>query len=160
MAVDMSLSKPNLLSRGLTRTKIMSKIMPIARAALMGLAAAGLVVSTAQAQASAAKPTRADRPCFSLSDWHGWSSPDSKTMYLKVRNRDVYRLDLTHGSNQLNWPGSHLVTVVRGSDRICNPIDLDLRVSDGFGMAIPIRAKTITKLTPDEIAAIPKKDRP
>jgi len=138
----------------------MSTIMPITRTTLMALAAAGLVASAAQAQTPAAKPARVDRPCFSLSDWHGWSSPDSKTMYLKVRNRDVYRLDLTHGSNQLNWPGSHLVTVVRGSDRICNPIDLDLRVSDGFGMAIPIRAKTITKLTPDEIAAIPKKDRP
>ncbi len=50
--------------------------------------------------------------------------------------------------------------MVRGSDRICTPIDLDLRVSDGFGMAMPIRAKTITKLTPEEIAAIPKKDRP
>ena len=138
----------------------MSTIMPITRTALMALAAAGLVASAAQAQTPAAKPPRVERPCFSLSDWHGWSSPSEKILYLKVRNRDVYRLDLTHGSNQLNWPGSHLVTVVRGSDRICNPIDLDLRVSDGFGMAIPIRAKTITKLTPDEIAAIPKKDRP
>jgi hypothetical protein len=138
----------------------MSKIMPIARAGLMALAAAGLLASTAQAQAPAAKPVRAERPCFSLSDWHGWSSPSEKVMYLKVRNRDVYRLDLAHGSNQLNWPGTHLVTVVRGSDRICSPIDLDLRVSDGFGMAIPIRANTITKLTPEEIAAIPKKDRP
>jgi hypothetical protein len=136
----------------------MSTIMPIARVALATLAVTGLIASAAQAQTPAAKPARG--PCFSLSDWHGWSSPSEKVMYLKVRNRDVYRLDLTHGSNQLNWPGTHLVTVVRGSDRICNPIDLDLRVSDGFGMAIPLRAKTITKLTPEEIAAIPKKDRP
>lgn len=142
----------------------MSTIMPIARTALTALAAAGLLASAAHAQGSVpdakAKPARVDRPCFSLSDWHGWSAPNDKTMYLKVRNRDVYRLDLAHGSNQLTWPGSHLVTIVRGSDRICNPIDLDLRVSDGSGFAIPIRAKTITKLTPEEVAAIPKKDRP
>jgi len=139
----------------------MSKIMPIARAGLMALAAAGLVASAAQAQEPTAKPARVARPCFSLSDWHGWSAPNDKVLYLKVRNRDVYRLDLAHGSNQLTWPGSHLVSVVRGSDRVCNPIDLDLRVADSFYMpGIPIRAKTITKLTPDEIAAIPKKDRP
>lgn len=143
----------------------MSKIMPIARAGLMALAAAGLIASAAQAQTPAqegalAKPAKPARTCFSLSDWHGWTAPNKNTMYLKVRNRDVYRLDLAHGSSQLTWPGSHLVTIVRGSDNICSPLDLDLRVSDGTGFAIPIRAKTITKLTTEEIAALPKKDRP
>ena len=103
---------------------------------------------------------RAARSCFYLSDWDGWSAPNKDTLYLKVRNRDVYRVDLAHGTNQLTSPGVHLVSVVRGVDSVCAPLDLDLRVSDGFGMAMPIRAKTITKLTPDEIAAIPKKDRP
>jgi hypothetical protein len=79
---------------------------------------------------------------------------------MKVRGRDVYRVDLAYGSNQLTWPGTHLVSVVRGPDSICHPLDLDLRVSDGMGFAIPIRAKTITKLTPEQIQALPKKDRP
>ncbi len=103
---------------------------------------------------------RAARSCFYLSDWDGWSAPNKDTLYLKVRNRDVYRVDLAHGTNQLTSPGVHLVSVVRGVDSVCAPLDLDLRVSDGFGMAMPIRAKTITKLTREEIAAIPKKDRP
>ena len=103
---------------------------------------------------------RAARSCFYLSDWDGWSAPNKDTLYLKVRNRDVYRVDLAHGTNQLTSPGVHLVSVVRGVDSVCAPLDLDLRVSDGFGMAMPIRAKTITKLTRQEIAAIPKKDRP
>lgn len=137
----------------------MIKIHVLARAALAGLALTAAVTASAQAQPSS-KPARVERPCFSLSDWHGWSSPSRDILYMKVRNKDVYRLDLAHGSSQLNWPGSHIVSVVRGSDRVCAPIDLDLRVSDGFGEGIPIRAKTITKLTPEEIAAIPKKDRP
>ena len=103
---------------------------------------------------------RAARSCFYLSDWDGWSAPNKDTLYLKVRNRDVYRVDLAHGTNQLTSPGVHLVSVVRGVDSVCAPLDLDLRVSDGFGMDMPIRAKTITKLTREEIAAIPKKDRP
>lgn len=126
---------------------------------LAGLALAAGIATTASAQSPAAKPARADRPCFSLSDWRGWSSPSRDVLYMKVRNRDVYRVDLSYGSNQLQWPGTHIVNVVRGSDRVCAPLDLDLQVSDGF-MATPIRAKSITKLTPEEIAAIPKKDRP
>ena len=137
----------------------MTKISFLARAAVAGFAlvAAGGAQAQAPAQAPAAKPRP---PCFSLSDWRGWSSPSRDVLYMKVRHKDVYRLDLTRGSNQLGSAGTHIVSVVRGSDRICNPIDLDLRVSDGFGFAMPIRAKTITKLTPEEIAAIPKKDRP
>lgn len=140
----------------------MSKLTRITRAALIGLAIAGLGASAASA-AQGDAPTKADKParqCFYLSDWRGWTAPDKNTLYMKVRGRDVYRVDLAYGSNQLTWPGTHLVSVVRGPDSICHPLDLDLRVSDGMGFAIPIRAKTITKLTPEQIQALPKKDRP
>lgn len=142
----------------------MSNIAHIARAALVGLAISAPLAlggpAAAQGSAPAAKPEKPARQCFYLSDWRGWSAPDKDTLYLKVRGRDVYRVDLAYGSSQLTWPGTHLVSVVRGIDSVCGPLDLDLRVSDGFGMAIPIRAKTITKLTPEQVAALPKKDRP
>ena len=141
----------------------MSKMTPLARVALIGLAVAGFSASAAlahQAPAEPAKPAKPPRQCFYLSDWRGWTAPDKNTLYMKVRGRDVYRVDLAYGSNQLTWPGSHLVSVVRGPDSVCHPLDLDLRVSDGFGFAMPIRAKAITKLTPEEIAALPKKSRP
>ena len=138
----------------------MSKITHSARAALIGLAIAGFSGLAASAQDAAPAPAKPARQCFYLSDWRGWTAPDKNTLYMKVRGRDVYRVDLAWGSNQLTWPGSHLVSVVRGSDSICQPLDLDLRVSDGMGFAVPIRAKAITKLTPDEIKAIPKKYQP
>jgi len=140
----------------------MTDVISLARGSLLAVALAGGLAATAvHAQEAAAAPAaKPARTCFYLSDWHGWTSPDRDTLYLKVRSKDVYRLDLAHGSSQLQWPGSHLVSVVRGSDRICSPIDLDLSVSDGYSMSIPIRAKTITKMTPEEIAAIPKKYRP
>jgi hypothetical protein len=124
---------------------------------LLAAAAPALADAPAAGADAAPKPARA---CFYLSDWSNWKAPDNKTLYLKVRNRDVYRVDLSHGGGMLTSPGVHLVSVVRGSDQICAPLDLDLRVSDGFGFAMPIMAKAITKLTPEEIAAIPKKDRP
>ena len=69
-------------------------------------------------------------------------------------------MDLSHGTSMLTSPGVHLVSVVRGINTVCGPLDLDLRVSDGFGMAIPIMAKSVTKLSAEQIAAIPKKYRP
>lgn len=141
----------------------MSKLTHVTRAALIGLAIAAGLGATAASAAQGDAPTKAVKParqCFYLSDWRGWSAPDKNTLYLKVRNREVYRVDLSYGSNQLTWPGSHLVSVVRGTDSICQPLDLDLRVSDGTGFSIPIRAKSITKLTPEQIQALPKKDRP
>jgi hypothetical protein len=129
------------------------------RAGLLGtvLLAAAAPALADPAKDAAARPVRA---CFSLSDWHGWSAPDKNTLLMKVRNRDVYRVELSHGTSQLTSPGVHLVSVVRGVDSVCAPLDLDLRVADGYGFAMPIMAKTITKLSPEEIAAIPKKDRP
>ena len=127
-----------------------------------GLLTTVLLTAAAPALADPAKNAapRPARSCFSLSDWQGWSAPNKDTLYLKVRNRDVYRVDLSHGTSQLTAPGVHLVSVVRGPDTICSPIDLDLRVSDGFGFAMPIMAKSITKLSTEEIAALPKRDRP
>jgi len=129
-----------------------------------GALGAGLLVALAvTAGAPASAETRAapvKRDCFYLSDWDGWSAPDRDTLLLRVRNREVYRVDLHRGTNQLDWPGTHLVSVVRGSDRVCHPNDLDLSVADTSGFSIPIRAKAITKLSAAEKAALSKRDRP
>jgi hypothetical protein len=51
--------------------------------------------------------------------------------------------------------------VIRGSDWICSPLDLQLAVADSHGgFREPLIVKKITKLTPDEIHAIPAKYRP
>ena len=122
------------------------------------LAAGAPALADPGAPDAQAKPKPA-RTCFSLSDWDNWTAPDRDTLYLKVRNREVYQVDLHRGTSMLTSPGVHLVSIRRGVDSVCGPLDLDLRVSDGFGMAMPIMAKSITKLSPEQIAAIPKKDR-
>jgi hypothetical protein len=73
---------------------------------------------------------------------------------------DVYRVQLSAGSRELQWPDAHLVSKTRGSDSVCDALDLDLSVSDGHGFREPLIATSITKLTPDEVAAIPPKFRP
>jgi hypothetical protein len=110
-----------------------------------------------------APPALADEqhPCFFINQWEGWHATDANTVYLRVNIKDIYRLDLSAGSQELTWPGFyHLVSVTRGPDSVCSPLDLQLALSDGRGFYQPLIVKTITKLTPEQIDALPKKDRP
>lgn len=122
------------------------------------LAAAG-ALSLATLAAPALADARA--PCFFINQWQGWRAPDDHTIYIRVNLKDIYRIDLSAGSQELTWPGSyHLITKVRGSSSICGPLDLQLELSDGHGFRQPLIARDLVKLTPDEAAALPKKDRP
>ncbi len=73
--------------------------------------------------------------------------------------RDFYKVDLEYGSRLLTYPDSHLISRMWGTDSICSPIDLDLKVSDG-NIIDPLFVKAITKMTPEQVAAIPKKYLP
>lgn len=100
-------------------------------------------------------------PCFFINQWQGWKAAGPNVIYLRVNLRDIYRADLSAGSQQLTWPGSyHLVSRVQGSSSICNALDLQLAVADGHGFYQPLIVRSLTKLTPEQIAALPKKDLP
>jgi hypothetical protein len=122
-----------------------------------------LVGSLALAAASAG-PAAADaqHPCFFINQWQGgWKAPDDHTIYIRVNIKDIYRLDLSAGSQQLTWPGNyHLVNVMRGSSSICTPLDFQLSLTDGRGFRQGLIVSNLTKLTPDQIAALPRKDLP
>ena len=128
--------------------------------AAVTLGAASLGLAAPAFADTPAKTANATSNCFRSADWRGWRSPDSKTIYFRVNFHDIWKIDLLGGSNLLTDPTNHLVNVVRGSDFICQPIDLnDLQVSDGH-ITEPLFVKAITKLTPEQAAAIPKKDLP
>jgi hypothetical protein len=125
-------------------------------------AAASMILATGASAADA--PRRGALPsqdCFSTRDWRGWSSPSPDVLYLKVRNRDVYRVDLLGRQGpRLDSAGSFLVSEPRGSTRVCGPIDLDLKIADDLGFSMPLFPTAITKLTPEEVAALPPRHRP
>jgi hypothetical protein len=124
-----------------------------------GLIAAALSLSTLAPVVGVAGPPSTSN-CFYVTQWQGWKSPSPDVIYLGVNMHDVYRVDLSGGSSMLNWPDMHLVSIVRGSDSICTALDLDLKISDDHGFTEPLIAKSLTKLTPEQVAAIPKKFRP
>jgi hypothetical protein len=148
----------------------------IKNGAFLGLAVGAALLAGAGA-ARADAPT--DRtPCFFITQWHGWKSPSPDVLYLGVNMHDVYRVDLSAGSRMLRDPTVHLVSRTTGSASVCSALDLQLDVVDdvggsgrfggglggigglGGGMREPLIASKLTKLTPEEVAAIPKQFRP
>jgi hypothetical protein len=122
------------------------------------LAVAALVAVTTSAVAAPDKTPHT--PCFFITQWNGWKSPSPNVIYLGVNMHDVYRVDLAAGSDQLSWPDVHLISKSRGSDSVCSAIDLDLQVADTSGFREPLFPTKLTKLTTEEVAAIPRKFRP
>jgi hypothetical protein len=130
----------------------------VKRIALIAAAAALALAGAAHADAPAAAKPKSS--CFFQRDWSGWRAPNKDTIYLRVNVRDIYQIDLSAGGSQLlTWPDSHLVNEIRGTDSVCSPIDLDLKVANDH-IVIPLFVKAITRLTPEQVAAIPKKDLP
>jgi hypothetical protein len=132
----------------------------------LALGAAALVVTSgAMAVTSGAAKPAPTYNCFFPNQWRGWSSPDPSTLYLKVNIHDVYRVDLANQTPELQWPSNHLIAKFNGTN-VCQAIDLDLSVAQGVGgqlgdgFRVPLIALKLTKLTPDEVAAIPPKFRP
>ena len=110
----------------------------------------------AEAQSPTTPPS-----CFATRDWNGWrGSPDAKTVYLRVSGRRIYQVDFAAPCSGVEWQLSHLVVRQRGSGWICNPIDLDLSVSDGHGFKNRCFIRKITPLSAQEAAALPANLRP
>jgi hypothetical protein len=126
------------------------------------LALAVALLAAASATTASADPDKTtDRTCFASHTWDGWSAPgDGDTLYLRVGMHDIYRVELTPGTHVRKDGDRFLVNRVRGSDWICSPLDLNLTLSDHLGFREPLIARSLRKLTPEEIAMIPRKDLP
>ena len=126
-----------------------------------GLALALGLALTAAAPFAPTTASAADNasPCFFVSQWRGWSAPEPGMLYLKVGNRDVYRVEVSPSNRKIDRLGTFLVSESRRSS-ICSHLDLDLRLADRNGFQEPLIARSLVKLTPAQIAAIPPKDLP
>ena len=131
-------------------------------AALLGaLALTGSSLANAQSPAAAPPPSPRPAPaCFYSSDWNSWTAPNAHTLYIRVGVRRIYRLDFDYACTSMTEPNARLITHVHGSNSICSPIDIDLKVSNGDGFAEPCIVSKMTQLSDVEAAALPKDQRP
>lgn len=129
------------------------------RLILAALAAAALAAPALAREP--AKPAGPSNQCFRMSQIDNHTKGDDQTVYLSVRHRDVYRLGMS--GNCLAGASSNDALVMAptaGVDLICRPLDLDIKVHTNPGMLSPCIIKDITKLTPEQAAALPPKIKP
>ena len=131
------------------------------RALIPSALVAALLAAAGATAATAAPDRKANEACFLSNSWRGWTAPgDGDFLYLRINLNDVYKVELTPGTRVRKGADNFLVSEIRGSNWICSPLDLDLTLSDHHGFRQPLIARSLRKLTPAEVAAIPRKDLP
>ncbi len=124
---------------------------------ILTLSAALALCAGAAHAADAAKP-KPQRSCFWSRDVSSWSAADERTVYIRVGVKDIYRLDLLGTCPDIDWNWKMGLSS-HGSSSICSPLDADIVSRGPLGpQRCPV--KTITKLTPEQAAALPPKQRP
>jgi hypothetical protein len=124
--------------------------------ALCLVAAAGAVALALPVQAAQAAKAGGDNTCFRSHDIRNHTVGDSHTLYFDVDGRWVYRATVSNNCLAAAVSSDPIVLrQVGGSGYVCKKIDLDVSVR-GTRCIVD----TLTRLTPEEAAALPKKIRP
>jgi hypothetical protein len=137
------------------------KIAAILIASLLIVGAGALSIALpAAAQSPTAKTptakTGAESSCFWTRDLRNHSVGGDHILYFDVGGRSVYKAE-TSGSCLAGASSSDPIVMVNrtGSGQICNPLDLDISVR-----GVRCIVSSLTKLTPAEAAAIPRRLHP
>lgn len=124
---------------------------------------AGVLLSAASATtvagaASPASSAKAPRQCFWPSNVNGFTAVDNRTVNVAVGVKDVYQLELFSPCPDVKWTET-IGIESRGSSTICSGLDATLIAPSSIG---PQRCavRNIRKLTPEEVASLPTKQRP
>lgn len=125
------------------------------------LACAAVFALMLSPAAATAQPAKSADQCFFTSQFENWRAPDARTVNIRVRGNQVYRLGLGSECHALLDPGAYLVTTFRGTNTVCSPLDWDLKVSSGLGTPpLTCFVRTMTRLTQAEAKALTPKERP
>jgi hypothetical protein len=126
------------------------------------LAAALVGTATSDADETAPPKPKPGAECFFVRDFESWRvPPDAKSIYLRVEHKRFLRLELAAACPLLTWPDVHLITRWHGPSVACDPHDWDISVSgDLRGPGERCWVKNVIVMTPEEVAALPKRLRP
>ncbi len=128
----------------------------------LGLSALAVVLGGCAAPGDA-QPSKAasgkGQACFYARNISSWAPVDRSTVNLRVDVHDFYQLKLLGDCPNIDW-AQRIGIEHQGSDWICSGLDATLIVAqEGVG---PMRcpATSVRKLSPEEVAALPPKQKP
>jgi hypothetical protein len=128
-------------------------------AAAMGLTLAGALAATPLATAQPRPAPAQSRQCFYARNINNYTTAGGRLVYIRVGVADVYRLDLMTDCPELGFRQDLQFTRADPGASICSAIDLTIRFREpGARRICPVAE--MRKLTPEEVAAMPKRDRP
>lgn len=137
------------------------RVAPARYAAILTAAAAVLTPALGAPSVSTAKPYAADRACFYSRHIDSFNAPDDRTVYLRVGVRTVYEVKLFAPCTDVDW-NQRIALTSHGSDWICEgagAVGVDIITHSPIGrQRCPV--SSIRRLTAEETAALPKRDRP
>lgn len=127
----------------------------LAAAGLMSLGPAASAKSPQEEPAAAVKPAR---QCFWTRQVNSFASNDSRIVNVRVGVKDYYQLEMLGRCQDVDW-NQKIALVSRGGDYICTGLDAEILSPTPIG---PDRCpvKSVRKLTPEEVKALPKGARP
>jgi hypothetical protein len=121
----------------------------------MKLLVLAAIAGSAMAFGAAALPV-ADDPCFLTRDLRGHTvGTDGHTLYFNVNGRDTYRVTTNSSCLAHATASDTLLLKDRGLGKICRSLDLELIIRGNHCVV-----DNLTKLTPAEAIALPKKLQP
>lgn len=116
------------------------------------------VASAAATPAVARSPDEPKRSCFWTKSVSSFSAPDDKTVNIRVGVKDYYQLELMGPCPDVDW-NTAIALESRGSSYICTGLDATVISHTPIGpQRCPVRS--VRKLTPQDVAALPKKAKP
>lgn len=113
----------------------------------------------ASATGDAAVPAESARQCFSSSQVTNFRTGSVNTVYLRAGRSDVFELQSTGFCRDLDSANAIVISpLYSGGDRLCGGDDAAIAIRGSRDA--PCRVRVIRKLTADEVAALPGRERP
>jgi opacity protein-like surface antigen len=124
----------------------------------LALAASAALLALAATSANAADKAPSRNQCFWTRNADGFAAQDQHTVNIRVNVRDVYQFEMLGTCPDIDW-NQRIALVSRGGSSICTGMDAEIVTHSPIG---PMRCavRSVKKLTPEEIAALPRRARP
>jgi|SRR6185437_518858 len=124
----------------------------------VALAAAAALLALSATAAAAKSPPGPARQCFWTRNADSFAAADEHTLNVRVGVRDVYQFEMFGPCPDIDW-NQRLALVSRSGSTICTGMDAEVVTHSPIG---PQRCavRSMRKLTPEEVAALPRRAKP
>jgi len=127
---------------------------------VLAASAAALLALSAAAAGAADNPAKAPtrNQCFWTRNADGFAAADEHTLNVRVGVRDVYQFEMLGSCPDIDW-NQRIALISRSGSNICTGMDAEVVTHSPIG---PQRCavRSMRKLTPEEIAALPRRAKP